>query len=65
MSNISPKDKIWDFYPPIEPYHTEYLQMGKYHQIYVEESGNPKGVPVVFLHGGPGAGAGPQPSAFF
>lgn len=65
MSNTSPKDKIWDFYPPIEPYRTEYLKMGKYHQIYVEESGNPKGVPVVFLHGGPGAGAGPNHRRFF
>ncbi len=42
-------------FPLIEPYKTGYLDVGSGHQIYVEESGNPQGTPVLFLHGGPGA----------
>lgn len=42
-------------YPPIEPYKTGYLKVAG-HQLYWEESGNPGGVPVIFLHGGPGSG---------
>ncbi len=50
-----------DFYPEISPYHSFYLsgddiQDGHDHQIYVECCGNPKGIPVLFLHGGPGSG---------
>ena len=41
------------FYPQIEPYDTGMLAVGAPHQIYWEQSGNPRGVPVVFLHGGP------------
>jgi proline iminopeptidase len=43
-------------YPEIEPYRTGMLDVGDGHSIYWELSGNPKGKPVVFLHGGPGAG---------
>jgi len=43
-------------YPPIHPYNTFYLNVSKIHTIYVEESGNPDGRPVIFLHGGPGGG---------
>nr|WP_258551714.1 alpha/beta fold hydrolase [Neisseria gonorrhoeae] len=39
--------------------------MSEIHQIYWEESGNPDGVPVIFLHGGPGAGASPECRGFF
>jgi len=46
-------------YPEISPYRTGFLKVSKKHQIYFEESGNPKGKPVVFLHGGPGAGTTP------
>lgn len=42
-------------YPPIEPKKTEYLDVGSDHQIYYEQSGNLSGLPVVFLHGGPGS----------
>jgi proline iminopeptidase len=51
-------------YPPIEPFLTGYLQEGE-HQIYWEESGNPKGLPVIFLHGGPGSGTEPNHRSFF
>lgn len=43
-------------YPEIEPYSTGFLKVSELHTIYFEEAGNPKGKPVVFLHGGPGGG---------
>lgn len=45
-----------DLYPSIEPYQKGFLDVGDGHQIYWEVSGNPNGKPIVFLHGGPGAG---------
>jgi proline iminopeptidase len=54
-----------DFYPPIEPYNTGWLQVSDLHTIYYEESGNPEGKPVVFLHGGPGGGSIPLYRQFF
>ena len=44
-------------FPPIEPRRTGRLAVGDGHSLYWEESGRPDGVPVVLLHGGPGAGA--------
>ncbi|MGF3057200.1 prolyl aminopeptidase [Microbacterium sp. YY-01] len=41
-------------YPPIEPYETGMLPIGDGHRMYWEQSGNPEGIPVVFVHGGPG-----------
>ena len=52
-------------YPPIEPYATHRLKVSALHEIYVEESGNPMGVPVVFVHGGPGGGTEPWQRQFF
>ncbi|MDB9525617.1 prolyl aminopeptidase [Oscillatoria sp. CS-180] len=52
-------------YPPIEPYRTSFLQVSDLHTLYVEESGNPDGKPVVFLHGGPGGGVVPIYRQFF
>lgn len=46
-------------YPQIEPYRTHRLAVDAPHVLHVEESGNPDGIPAVFLHGGPGAGAKP------
>jgi proline iminopeptidase len=43
-------------FPPIEPYETGHLEVGDGHSLYWELCGNPAGKPVVFLHGGPGAG---------
>lgn len=45
-------------FPEIEPFQTELLAVDSLHEIYVEQSGNPNGAPVVFVHGGPGCGCG-------
>jgi proline iminopeptidase len=52
-------------YPAIAPRASGMLAVGESHRIYWEESGNPAGVPVVFLHGGPGAGSTPDHRRFF
>jgi proline iminopeptidase len=52
-------------YPAISPYRTGYLQVSKLHKLYFEESGNPKGKAVVFLHGGPGGATDPKVRRFF
>jgi len=59
------KDSTSWLYPPIEPNHQEFLKVSPIHNVYVEESGNPNGKPVVFLHGGPGAGTSPDHRRFF
>jgi len=52
-------------YPDIEPYRTGRLRVSEVHDLYFEESGNPAGKPVVFLHGGPGFGSEPKQRRFF
>ncbi|NOT11422.1 MAG: prolyl aminopeptidase [Methylococcaceae bacterium] len=52
-------------YPEIEPYHTFFLKTGSQHEVYVEESGNAQGIPVIFLHGGPCSGTKPDHRRFF
>src|SRR5690606_24148431 len=52
-------------YPEIEPRASGKLQVSDVHRIYWEESGNPEGKPVVFLHGGPGGGTEPKHRRFF
>ncbi len=54
-----------DLYPKLEPYDRGMLDVGDGHRLYFEQSGNPAGVPVVFLHGGPGAGSNPSHRRFF
>lgn len=54
-----------DLFPEIRPYATHTLAVGGEHQLYVEECGSPDGLPVVFLHGGPGAGCEPWHRRFF
>lgn len=54
-----------ELYPEIEPYRTHRLAVDDIHELYVEECGNPDGLPVVFLHGGPGAGVSPYHRRFF
>lgn len=51
-------------YPPIQPNRAGFLDVG-IHQLYWEESGNPKGVPVIFLHGGPGSGTEASHRTYF
>ena len=52
-------------YPPLEPYASGRLRVSKLHEIAWEQSGNPHGKPVVFLHGGPGGGSSPRMRQFF
>lgn len=54
-----------DLFFPLEPYQTGRLKVDDLHTLYWEQSGNPEGVPVLFLHGGPGAGASPTHRRFF
>ena len=54
-----------DLYPPIEPFISGMLDLDGRHLMYWEQSGNPKGVPVLFLHGGPGASSTPAHRRFF
>ncbi|WP_413206705.1 prolyl aminopeptidase [Rhodospirillum sp. A1_3_36] len=49
-------DPLSDLYPAIEPRRTGRLKVDATHVLYWEESGNPEGIPAVFVHGGPGAG---------
>ncbi|WP_085305721.1 prolyl aminopeptidase [Colwellia polaris] len=62
-------------YPAIEPFQHYYLSVAnaaiinettaQTHQLYVEQCGNPDGIPVIFLHGGPGSGCRPSHRCFF
>lgn len=61
---------MFSLYPDIEPYRTHLITMealttGQHHQVYVEECGNPNGIPIVFLHGGPGSGCRSQHRRYF
>jgi len=53
------------FYPDIEPYNHFHLQVSASHSLYLEECGNPDGIPVLFVHGGPGAGCKEDDRCFF
>ena len=52
-------------YPAIEPYAIHHLPVSKIHTLYIEEVGNPNGIPVIYLHGGPGVGILPHYRQFF
>lgn len=54
-----------ELYPAIEPFSQKMFSMPGGHEVYVEECGNPDGVPVVVLHGGPGGGCSPTMRRFF
>ena len=56
---------VADLYPAVGPRVSGYLKVSQLHQIYWEEVGNPIGVPILFLHGGPGAGSSPMHRCFF
>jgi proline iminopeptidase len=61
MANLLMKD----LFPPIEPFFSRRLSMGNGYRIYLEQVGKPDGIPVLFLHGGPGAGCEPYHRRFF
>lgn len=52
-------------FPPLEPSASGWLPVGDDHRIWYEQCGNPNGVPVVFLHGGPGSSINPNHRRFF
>lgn len=52
-------------YPEISPFHAFLLETESCHRVYVEQSGNPAGIPVIFLHGGPCSGTKPDHRRFF
>lgn len=52
-------------FPPLQPYRSGMLPVDQLHTLYWEECGNPEGVPVLFLHGGPGGGITPSHRQFF
>ena len=52
-------------YPEIEPYARHRLAVDHPHELYLEESGNPDGIPVIVVHGGPGGGCEDYHRRFF
>ncbi|MDJ0826328.1 MAG: prolyl aminopeptidase [Rhodobacter sp.] len=52
-------------YPPIDPFDQRMMDVGDGHRVYVEQCGNPDGIPVVVLHGGPGGGCSPAMRRYF
>lgn len=53
------------FYPEIHPNAEHMLEVDSGHQIYVASYGNPAGIPIIALHGGPGSGTEPYYARFF
>ena len=54
-----------ELYPALEPYNVLHLDVDELHTIYVEECGNQDGIPVIFVHGGPGAGCSENHRRYF
>lgn len=52
-------------YPDCQPFQHEMLQVDQTHALYLEQCGNPSGIPVLFLHGGPGSGCNATQRRFF
>lgn len=59
------KRAVQYLYPPIDPFDQRVLAVGQGHNVYVEQCGNPDGIPVVVLHGGPGGGCSPSMRRYF
>jgi proline iminopeptidase len=59
------KRAVQYLYPPIDPFDQRMMDVGQGHRIYVEQCGNPNGIPVVVLHGGPGGGCSPAMRRYF
>jgi proline iminopeptidase len=56
--------QLTELFPEIEPFDSGLLSLDALHTMCWEQSGNPNGVPVLFLHGGPGAGSTPAHRRF-
>ena len=59
------KHAVQYLYPPTDPYDQRMLDVGQGHRVYVEQCGNPAGIPVVVLHGGPGGGCSAAMRRYF
>lgn len=59
------KRAVPNLYPPIDPFDQRMLDVGDGHTVYLEQCGNPNGIPVVVLHGGPGGGCSPMMRRYF
>lgn len=59
------KNNLVGLYPSIRPYNSGYLSVGDGHRLYYEECGNPKGLPILYVHGGPGSGCSKNSRRFF
>ncbi|MEL6452811.1 MAG: prolyl aminopeptidase [Pseudomonadota bacterium] len=59
------KRAVQYLYPPTDPYDQRMLDVGQGHRVYVEQCGNPQGIPVIVLHGGPGGGCSPAMRRYF
>ncbi len=58
-------NELNQFYPEITPFNEFWLEVDSQHKVYVEQCGNPKGQPVLFVHGGPGGGCSTNDRRFF
>ena len=56
---------MYVLYPEIKPYKRHQLKVSDLHELYLDEAGNPDGVPVLFVHGGPGAGCDASSRRFY
>ena len=66
MDHRSGQKRAVEFlYPPIDPFDQRVMEVGGGHRIYVEQCGNPMGIPVIVLHGGPGGGCSPAMRRYF
>ncbi len=59
------KRAVQYLYPPVDPFDQRMLDVGDGHSVYFEQCGNPRGIPVVVLHGGPGGGCSPSMRRYF
>lgn len=62
---LGQKRAVPHLYPSIDPFDQRMLDVGDGHVVYVEQCGNPNGIPVVVLHGGPGGGCSPAMRRYF
>lgn len=63
--DLGQKRAVQYLYPPADPFDQRMMDVGAGHRIYVEQCGNPHGVPVIVLHGGPGGGCSPAMRRYF
>ncbi|SLN57563.1 Proline iminopeptidase [Roseivivax jejudonensis] len=63
--DLGQKRAVQYLYPPLDPFDQRMLDVGDGHSVYVEQCGNPRGRPVIVLHGGPGGGCSPAMRRYF